>query len=239
MAHPKRAMTPIEQATFDALRSRHPETNGNIWLLEDIRDAIIEATDALTADNERLMGALHHTLRNQPPPPVFVEAPSGLLVPKPRDVTPERVLAALATEPSLLLGVKALMGGVRVAGAWEVFNSSTYSKRRNVSFPRGTMARFTPMAGQEECVVRIYTDPRPMLPNRHHLDEDHEWEETVREHEAEVAEHEAKPWKWSIDHTFQRMFPMDGRSGRAESKREAKEMADTVLHSAGWVLVKM
>jgi hypothetical protein len=131
------------------------------------------------------------------------------------------------------------MLSARVAGPWVVFNSSEYAKAKRVSFPRGAMTRLTPSGGSTVPVpvVKVHTAIRPSAPDPEGYTEPWDYEAAQNEYEVYIAEIAAKPWKWSIDLLFHKHFPMDGREGLAETKRGAKDAADTALQAAAWALV--
>jgi hypothetical protein len=247
---------PTTKAVVDTILNKHPEINGNPWLAEDIIKGFIKGTEALQQQMDQLQQCFLSTaqvakgfgLINVVHDEVSIELSeaqaqhfaSSFTIPKPEPVTPDRMLAALARQPELLLAVKDLMLDVRVAGPWVSFNDSEYAKVCKIGFPKGTMCRFTPSRDNNSGttpVAKMLRRLKPHLPNRHQMDEDWEWAEQVKDHEDEVDEWEYTRWSWRIDMMFHKMFPMEGREGIATDEQGALDAADATLQAAGWVLV--
>ena len=253
---------PTTRAVVDLILSKHPEIGGNVWLAEDIAKGFIQGSEAMhqqlmqlqqcfldTAQTAMGRGGsalglgnfIHDSIEVEINEATAAQFQAAFALPKPEPITPDRLLAALAKQPELLLAVKDLMMDVRVAGPWVDFNDSDYAKMKRVSFPQGTLVRLTPDRGNTskmESVIKVSKRFEPRLPNRHQMDEDWEWAEQVKEHEAQVEDWEVNPYGWRIDMVFQSMFPMEGRQGFATTFEEAKRAADEVLRAAGWVLVE-
>ncbi|MDB4278040.1 hypothetical protein N9917_00260 [Deltaproteobacteria bacterium] len=242
---------PIARAVTDSILSQHPEIGGNPWLARDIAKGFTEGTRAMSEQMQSMMNLLsqstgtipsfiHDSIQVDMDAAQFKAFQTEFKIPKPEPVTPDRLLAALAANPELLLAVKALMLEVRVAGPWVLFNDSEWAKLNKIGFPKGTLCRFVPdqrNKAKMEPVIKVHKRTKPWMPNRHQMDEDWEWAEQVKDHEAEVAEWEVKPFGWRVESQFHRLFPMKGREGNAVDIPTAQRDADAVLRSVGWVLV--
>lgn len=238
--------SPLEQAMLAELYKQHPEIGGNPGLQESVIELFRRGHEALAKQNEQLMVMCINSAMAQPMNIIHdsmsMNIPAAQLLPAPAPrapMTPERVLAALARQPKLLLDVKDAMLTTQVASEWKPFNDSPFATTTNVSNSKDTTARSTTHG---TCtvpvpVVKVYKALRPAYPNRHQLDEDHEWEQTCKEHEEYLALLAQKPYTWRASHMFRSCFPMGQSEGLAETHEAAQEAADALLQSAGWVLV--
>jgi hypothetical protein len=235
--------SPLEQAMIDELLRQHPEISGNPWLLESLIEMFRRGHEALAKQNEQLMAMCINSAMTQPMniihDSVSVDIPAAQLPPPREPMTPDRVLAALAKQPRLLLAVKEALFTTRVASKWATFNDSLFATTTKVGGPKGTLARFTPHGTSTVPipVTKVHKALKPSHPNRHHLEDDYEWEQTCKEHEECLALIDQKPYLWRICRPFQSHFPLGRDTGLAETPEAAQEAVDEALRSAGWVLV--
>lgn len=171
------------------------------------------------------------------------------------DLTLARILKALKKRPSLLLAVKKAIMDLPVAGAWESFNDSVYSKTHNIGYPSGTTARFMPdTRGSVEEVVKVYRrikqgepdwtsyvyDWSDVDPEDEESSPPYDEEEFQKDHDAwvaEVADMKERPWQFVISGRAHCISPIEGdNQGFAGSFHEAQTLADITLTNRGWVL---